>query len=339
MKISGLVRHFFIPHSSNNCKARILHPSVLSILVGFFLFYQFILNFYLLVSPSVLGFASNISPNRIVEITNQKRAEQGLGPLAINAKLNEAAQRKAGDMFAFNYWSHVSPSGRDPWSFFQEAGYRYLYAGENLARDFMDSQSVIDAWMNSSSHKDNLLNKNYQEIGVAVVNGTLNGVETTLVVQLFGVPLASAAVAQESETAKAPLPTSTPSLVASQPTVEETAENIKVEETTEIEKEIEIEETEEKEQIGQIEEMAPLSKVALAQAQGETKNPPLLSPFMLTKTIAIFLLGLILGSLLLDIILVYQRKIIRLSGKNIAHLIFIGGLLLTVILTTPGAIL
>ncbi len=321
MNLLWWTRHLFIPHHSNNRKAKILHPSALAVLVGFFLFYQFILNFYLLVSPSVLGFASNISPDRIVELTNQKRAEQGLSPLVINGQLNEAAQRKAGDMFAFNYWSHISPSGRDPWSFFQEAGYKYLYAGENLARDFMDSQSVINAWMNSSSHKDNLLNRNYQEIGVAVVNGTLNGVETTLVVQLFGSPLASAPVAQKSTTVKTPLPTTTPT---SAPVVGETAESTK--ETAKIEEE-------------RMEEVAPISRIALAQAQEETKSPPLLSPFMLTKTIAIFLLGLILGALVLDIILVYQKRIVRLSGKNVAHLIFIGGLLLAVILTTPGAIL
>lgn len=301
MNLFWWARHLFLPHHSNNCRAKILHPSALAVLVGFFLFYQFVLNFYLLVSPSVLGFASNITPEKVLEITNQKRAEQGLSPLVINSQLNEAAQRKAGDMFAFNYWSHVSPSGRSPWSFFQEVGYKYLYAGENLARDFMDSQAVVEAWMNSATHRDNVLNKNYQEIGLAVVNGTLNGVETTLVVQMFGTPLASTPVA--------PIVSITPV----QPAVSEVAEKTS--------------------------EAAPLSRIALAQAQEETKSPPLLSPFMLTKTVAIFLLGLILGALLLDIILVYQKRIIRLSGRNIAHLIFIGGLLLAVILTTPGAIL
>jgi len=313
MNLFWWARHLFVPHYSNNCKAKILHPSALAVLVGFFLFYQFVLNFYLLVSPSVLGFASNITPERVVEITNQKRAEQGLSPLTINSQLNEAAQRKAGDMFAFNYWSHVSPSGRSPWSFFQEAGYKYLYAGENLARDFMNSQAVVEAWMNSSTHRDNLLSKNYQEIGLAVVNGTLNGVETTLVVQLFGTPLASTPVAQKPSVVKAPSPTPIVSITPVQPAVSEVAEKTP--------------------------EAVPLSRIALAQAQEESQSPPLLSPFMLTKTVAIFLLGLILGALLLDIILVYQRKIVRLSGRNVAHLIFVGGLLLAVILTTPGAIL
>jgi len=290
MNLLEWARHLFVPHHSNNCKARILHPSVLSLLVALFLFGQFALNFYLLVSPSVLGFASNITPERVLEVTNQKRAENGLSSLTLNSKLSEAAQRKAGDMFAFNYWAHISPSGRSPWSFFQEVGYKYLYAGENLARDFMNSDSVIDAWMNSPSHRDNLLNPNYKEIGLSVVNGTLNGVETTLVVQMFGTP---------TSTPVAKKPTSMPSPAA----------------------------------------LAPLSRVALAQANGELQSPPLFSPFLLTKTIAIFLLGLILGALALDTILVYQRKIIRLSGKNVAHLIFIGSLLLAVILTTPGAVL
>jgi len=290
MNLLEWARHLFVPHHSNNCKARILHPSVLSLLVALFLFGQFALNFYLLVSPSVLGFASNITPERVLEVTNQKRAENGLSSLTLNSKLSEAAQRKAGDMFAFNYWAHISPSGRSPWSFFQEVGYKYLYAGENLARDFMNSDSVIDAWMNSPLHRDNLLNPNYKEIGLSVVNGTLNGVETTLVVQMFGTP---------TSTPVAKKPTSMPSPAA----------------------------------------LAPLSRVALAQANGELQSPPLFSPFLLTKTIAIFLLGLILGALALDTILVYQRKIIRLSGKNVAHLIFIGSLLLAVILTTPGAVL
>lgn len=291
MSLLGWIRHLFLPHHSNNHRARILHPSVLTVIVAGFLIYQFGLNFYLLVRPSVLGFASNIAPEKVIELTNQKRAEQGLVPLALNNKLNEAAQRKAGDMFAFDYWAHTSPSGRNPWAFFQEVGYKYLYAGENLARDFQDSASVVEAWMNSPTHRDNLLNPNYKEIGLVVVNGTLGGVETTLVVQLFGTP--------------------TPAPVAGAP---------------------------------QVQAFQPVPRLgeasmALAQAQGEIVNPPLFSPFWLTKTIAVFLLGIILGALAIDALLVYRRKIVRLSGKNIAHLIFIGTLLLAAILTTPGAIL
>lgn len=288
MDLLGWIRHLFIPRQSNNHRARILHPSVLTVIVAGFLVYQFGLNFYLLVRPSVLGFASSISPEKVIEATNQKRGEKGLAPLTINTKLNEAAQRKAGDMFAFDYWAHTSPSGRNPWTFFQEVGYKYIYAGENLARDFQDSGSVVEAWMNSPSHRDNLLNPNYKEIGLAVVNGTLNGVETTLVVQLFGTPTPAVA--------RAPQPPA-PAF-----------------------------------QLAQAPQAAPELGESIV-------NPPSLSPFLLTKMMVVFLLGLILGALFLDALLVYRQKVIRLSGKNLAHLIFVGAVLLSAILTTPGAIL
>lgn len=311
MNLLGWARHLFTPHHSNNHRAKILHPSTLCLVVGFFLTSQFLLNFSALVAPSILGFASNITPERIIELTNQKRAEQGFSPLTVNGQLSEAAQRKAGDMFAFDYWSHTSPSGRDPWAFFKEVGYRYLYAGENLARDFMNSESVVEAWMNSPTHRDNILSENYQEIGLAVVDGTLNGVETTLVIQLFGTPT-PAAVAEK--------PGATPATVGVPVAVEVR--------TPELGKASNVEE--------KIPLMAP---VALAQAREETTSPPLLSPFAVTKTLAVFLLGVILGAIALDVILVYRRKIVRLSGRNLAHLIFLSMLLLAAILTTQGAIL
>jgi len=61
-------RHLFVPHHSNNYKAKILHPSTLSLVVALFLLYQFGINFALLVQPSILGFASNITPERVIDI-------------------------------------------------------------------------------------------------------------------------------------------------------------------------------------------------------------------------------------------------------------------------------
>ena len=284
MKLLVWFKDLFIPHPRNNHKAKLLHPASLSVVVAFFLVSQFSLNFFTLTSPSVLGFASDIKPEQVIELTNQKRLESGLEPLELDETLNEVAQKKAGDMFAFDYWAHISPSGRDPWSFFQEAGYKYIYAGENLARDFMNSESVVGAWMNSPTHKDNILNSKYKETGLAVVNGTLNGVETTLVVQVFGTPT--------------PAPSQT--ALFSRPRLGEA------------------------------------SAAALATSQ---ESQPKLSPFSLTKTAAVFLLGLIFGALVVDAFLVSRKKIIRLSGKNLAHLIFMGFLLLAVILTSQGAIL
>lgn len=178
----------FIPHHGNNHKAHLIRPYSLFLLSLVFLFFQVSLSFFSLARPSVLGFSADITPERIIELSNTERIRIKTEPLKENKLLSEAARQKAADMFAFNYWAHVSPSGRSPWAFFADVGYKYQYAGENLARDFGDPESVIKAWMNSPAHRDNVINSKYQEIGVAVVNGTLQGVETTLVVQLFGTP-------------------------------------------------------------------------------------------------------------------------------------------------------
>ncbi len=136
--------------------------------------------------PSILGYASVIPPQTIIELTNNERLKLGLNPLKLNEELTQAAQAKAVDMFAKSYWAHNAPDGTEPWSFILKAGYSYLHAGENLARDFNSPDAVVTAWMNSPSHKANLISPKYQDIGVAVMDGKINGVETTLVVQMFG---------------------------------------------------------------------------------------------------------------------------------------------------------
>lgn len=178
----------FFPTAKNHYRAGAIEPPFLLFTIVVFLFFQSSINFLAVLKPGVLGYSSEITPEKVITLVNQQREIIGLKPLTINSFLNEAAARKAGDMFAFNYWAHTSPSGRDPWSFFKEAGYHYVVAGENLARDFYDTESAVNAWMNSSTHKANILNSNFQETGVAVVNGTLNGISTTLVVQLFATP-------------------------------------------------------------------------------------------------------------------------------------------------------
>lgn len=196
----------FIPHHGNNHKAHLIKSNSIFLLTFVFLLFQISLSFFALAKPSVLGFSANISPERIIELTNTERARNGDAPLKENKALSEAARQKAADMFAFNYWAHVSPSGRTPWVFFGDVGYKYQYAGENLARDFRDPESVVKAWMNSPSHRENMTNQKYQEIGVAVVNGTLQGVETTLVVQLFGTPYGAVISKQKPVNSENPKP-------------------------------------------------------------------------------------------------------------------------------------
>jgi len=91
-------------------------------------------------------------------------------------------------MFKNKYFSHYSPTGISPWDWIDKSGYDYYYAGENLAMNFLDTEEVIKGWLNSPSHRENLLNKDYKDMGIAVVSGDFNneGINRILVVQMFG---------------------------------------------------------------------------------------------------------------------------------------------------------
>ena len=130
--------------------------------------------------------ASSITPTSIISLTNQERSSLGLNSLDNNSKLAAAALAKANDMFEKQYWDHFGPNGETPWQFIRGAGYNYVYAGENLAKGFRTSEGVHEAWMASPTHKANIVSANYKDIGVAVVDGILQGKQTTLVVQMFG---------------------------------------------------------------------------------------------------------------------------------------------------------
>lgn len=186
------LRHLFFPHDSNNQRAKFLHPSSLVLIIVLFLGLQLTINQLTNNYPHILGYASQISPEEIIRLTNAQRTADGLPEVKLDAQLSAAAAQKAADMFARNYWAHVSPIGREPWYFITQAGYGFRYAGENLARDFSDAKSIVDAWVASPTHRKNLLNSHYQDIGIAVVDGTLEGRETTLVVQMFGTKLSAA---------------------------------------------------------------------------------------------------------------------------------------------------
>lgn len=193
MKRIHKLQHLLLPHHSNNQRAKLLHPSALFGIIAFVLVFQFFLRTTSSQFPDVLGYASNIPSTEIVRLTNLERESRGLPLLKLNQELSLAASKKGEDMFAKNYWAHVSPVGIQPWFFITDSGYTYRYAGENLARDFTTAPDVVKAWIASPGHKENLLSSRYQDIGVAVLDGKLNGRETTLVIQMFGTKLSTTA--------------------------------------------------------------------------------------------------------------------------------------------------
>jgi len=142
-------------------------------------------------NPATLAYSTEMSRGGLLSGTNTQRANNGLSTLTINSKLNSSAQAKANDMVARDYWSHNSPSGEEPWVFFDAAGYAYQKAGENLAYGFNTSADTIVGWMNSPSHRANILDANYTEVGFGFANSE-NFVGTgneTIVVAHYAKPL------------------------------------------------------------------------------------------------------------------------------------------------------
>ncbi len=180
------LHQWFIPHKDTHKKAHLLSWEGLVIYILIFIFLQVSFSIINYTKPGVLGISSNIDQKKLIELTNIERKKMGLSPVTENDALDKAAQLKGENMFAENYWAHFAPSGKTPWDFILGAGYKFTYAGENLAKNFYSSDEVVKAWMNSPTHRDNLLNSKYHDIGIAVVEGNLNGQKTILVVQEFG---------------------------------------------------------------------------------------------------------------------------------------------------------
>jgi len=175
----------FIPSSENNYRPSFFESR--------FLFYALflILVLRILVIPLVLylptsHFFAEVTETALFDSINEERAVQGLGLLENDFQLDGAAYAKAQNMLEEGYFAHTSPEGINPWYWFRNQGYRYQYAGENLAIGFLNSREVTKAWMDSGAHRQNILNPNYEDMGLAVVQGEFQGQKTTLVVQLFG---------------------------------------------------------------------------------------------------------------------------------------------------------
>src|SRR5260221_1447084 len=143
------LRHLFLPHISNNQRAKLLHQETMLFLIGVLFIGSLSIGFIEKTHPQVLGVSVNMSVEDLLLLTNVQRQQNNLPALTLNGELTQAASDKAANMFAENYWAHNSPSGKTPWVFIHNAGYNYIYAGENLARGFSTAQDTLNAWMAS----------------------------------------------------------------------------------------------------------------------------------------------------------------------------------------------
>jgi len=136
-----------------------------------------------------------IETDSIISLTNAERQRAGIDGLQENNLLSQAARAKGQAILTAQIFQHNFPNKKFS-SWIKESGYQYNYVGENLAINFVTDEGVIRAWLNSPTHKNNLLNENFSDIGVAVLNGKFQGNNTTLVVQIFGSPLNKPAISQ-----------------------------------------------------------------------------------------------------------------------------------------------
>ncbi len=143
-----------------------------------------------------LNFLAEVLPAVLVNLTNQEREIAKLPDLTTDPLLTEAAQAKATDMAGRGYFAHNDPtSGAEPWVWLDRAGYRYDFAGENLAVNFIDSNDVLRAWMQSPTHRENIVRSSFSQIGIGVASGVYQGRPSVFVVQFFGRPAFAEATA------------------------------------------------------------------------------------------------------------------------------------------------
>jgi len=231
-------------------------------------------------------------------------------------------------MLAKNYWAHSSPDGTTPWVFIKNAGYEYLYAGENLARGFSSASDVVNAWMNSKAgHRENLLSPNYDDVGFAVVTGTLAGDETILVVQelgrrMAGEPSVSGNIA--TNTQPPPTPDTTITLSPT-PFIARLSEaptpTIMLPSPTEVPV------------------VVTTPKPTTESLVASIQSNPLVDSKSFSKNFTVLLVLLFISLLVIDMIIIERKKIVRLLSHSIDHLIFFIVILLTLLILGRGTII
>lgn len=308
--MKDLLHHYFLPRPSNNYRARLLQEKILLFFILFFFSAGLAMSFVKTSFPSVLGISSDISNQQLLILTNQQRQNNSLPPLTDNSELDQAAANKASDMFAKDYWAHDAPDGTTPWSFIKAAGYNYVYAGENLARGFNSAQDVVNAWMASPEHRQNILSPHYQNVGFAVATGSLNGEETVLVVEMLGsTNFAPAPLAKELNKP------STVSVASGSPAVNTGNSTLGVQKTK------------------------PVTKTYQPTKIPAINVKPLVDSAAFSTLSAQLILALFIFVMILDMAIIEKKKIVRFVGHNFDHVLFLSLMLIVIIILARGAVI
>jgi hypothetical protein len=158
---------------------------------GLFILGAFILLIgVVILAPLNSGSSKAFGVSDIINLSNQARVQLNSPKLSVNTALMNAAQMKAEDMARLHYFAHTAPDGTVAWDYFKKVSYSYAVAGENLAITNEDAQAVINGWLNSPTHRDNLLSTQYTDFGIGMASyGEYEGhPDTYVVVAFYGKP-------------------------------------------------------------------------------------------------------------------------------------------------------
>ena len=178
----------FIPHKGNGYHPHVLQHHVMLGYSAIMVLLKALVIAVAVVFPHIQLFALAITPENIVSLTNQARTAVGLPALHLNTKLAASAQAKAQDMLQKQYFAHTSPEGVTPWYWIGRSGYNYIKSGENLAVHFAQAEDVEAGWIASPGHKKQIMDPDFVDIGVGVVQGTYENLPTYFVAEHFGEP-------------------------------------------------------------------------------------------------------------------------------------------------------
>lgn len=302
-------KKYFIPHAGNDHRPHFLRIKNIRNVLLLLLFVE--LFTFLIPTLTYInnkGGMAVVLPAILADLTNEERQSQKLGTLAVNDTLNKAAEMKASDMATNGYFAHTSPDGKTPWHWLEAAGYDYQYAGENLAINFTDSRDVIDSWIASPTHKANIVKGNYTEMGTGIARGIYEGKETIFVAQVYASPI--------------------PKIV------EEVKVNTVEDKTTKLPGEEEIIPTE---KIAQTSDIQEITNVLGAEIDAQIEKSSVAIPTFLQKVFAsprnstnmifFIIFGIVILSLLLNIIIKIRHHHTDLITNGLITLIIILGVL------------
>lgn len=187
----NLLKKYFFPHPENDHRPHLLHRKNTRLILGLVI----VLELLVFALPT-LTFTDRVEKTNLASVlpavlstlTNKERAQNDAPELVISPVLTQAAELKAKHMAENEYFAHTSPDGKSPWYWLDQVGYEYSYAGENLAINFNESKDVTRAWMDSPSHRANIIKDSYTEVGTGVATGYFEGEKTIFVAQIYANP-------------------------------------------------------------------------------------------------------------------------------------------------------